>query len=223
MLAKDRLTNNNQESQLNKSQIKFIVKKILSNYFWKFIDRVSYKNKKIAEIYEKAIGEQYKKECKVFNIKKYKKALHIGCGAYPLTEIILSDLPGEKVVGIDKNINAVLFAKEIIKNKNLDKKILIDEGNGLNYSTDGFDVVIVSSCSTPKEKIIDNIIRNADKNCMIIIREIASGADIVIDYIQSRNDVELVKKIQFSTLFPMPLSWISIHLIKIGESVHEYT
>lgn len=206
------------EKILNNKETKFYLKKTFSNYFWKFVDIIACKIRKVAETYEKAIGNQYKKEYKVFGILKYNKALHVGCGAYPLTEITLAKLPGKKIIGIDKNLKAVLSARKIIKKKDLDKKISIENENGLNYSVKGFDVIIVSSCSTPKEKILDNIFKNANENSIIIVREINSGTNNILEYINKQNEVKLVNKVQFRTLFPIPFSWNSICLIKKRES-----
>ncbi len=195
-------------------ETKFYPKKVISNYFWKFVDLVACKNRIIAEKYERIIGEEYKKEYKTFKIFKYNKALHIGCGAYPLTEITLSNLPGKEIVGIDKNPKAVESAKNIIRRKMLDKKIKIKHGNGINYSLKGFDIIIISSCSTPKQKILENIFKNANKNCIIIVREINSTINIIMDYINRQNLVTYVKKVQFSTLFIIPFFWNAIYLIK---------
>lgn len=198
-------------------ETKFYPKKFISNYIWKFIDLVACKSRIIAEQYERIIGNEYKKEYTTFKILRYNKALHIGCGAYPLTEITLSNLPGEEIVGIDINSKAVESAKNIIQNKKLDKKIKIRHGNGINYSVNGFDIIIISSCSTPKKKILENIFKNANKNCIIIVREINSTINPIMDYINQQNEVTYVKKVQFSTLFLIPFFWYAIYLIKKGN------
>lgn len=195
---------------------RFLIKSvmILTNFFWKFIDTVAHKNRKIAEEYEKVIGLHYKKEYEEFGIFKYNKVLHIGCGAYPLTEITLTSSSGIKVVGIDKNLQAVMSAKEIIRKKNLEKNVTIEHGNGINYPAGGYDVIIVSSCSTPKEKVLDNIFKLANKNSLIVVREINSAIDNIIDYINSSNDVRLIKKLHFSAFFILPVFWYALCLIK---------
>lgn len=212
---KNDYSNNTPKNKPNTiKETKIYPKKVISNYFWKFVDLVACKNKIIAEKYERIIGEEYKKEYKTFKILKYHKALHIGCGAYPLTEITLSNIPGKEIVGIDKNPKAVASARNIIQNKKLDKKIKIRHGNGINYSVNGFDIIIISSCSTPKEKILENIFKNAKENCIIIVREINSTINPIMNYINQQNEVTYVKKVQFSTLFLIPFFWYAIYLIK---------
>jgi len=188
----------------------------ISNYFWKISETVAYKNRKIAELYEKVIGKEYKKEYKTFDILKHNKVLHIGCGAYPLTEIIFSNLSGKKVVGIDKNKKAVMSAREIIRKKNLDNKVTINYGNGINYPVDGFNVIIISSCSMPKEKILENIFKQARKNCIIIVRETNSALNYILNYINQHNDVTIVKKLHFKTIFLIPVFWNALYLTKKG-------
>ena len=116
-----------------------------SNYFWGIADILSNKFDKFAEIYEKSIGSEYKREYKTFGLSQDKKVLHIGCGAYPMTEITLAKLFGIEVTGIDKNPRAVKLAEEFIHKYKLDDKINIEHGDGVNYPANNFDVIIISS------------------------------------------------------------------------------
>ena len=93
--------------------------KISTNLFWLIIDTLSYRNNKIAQIYNHSIGKEYFAEYAKLGISKENRILHIGCGPYPLTEISLAQQFGAKVVGIDKNPKTIKMAKDIIKNKSL--------------------------------------------------------------------------------------------------------
>jgi len=218
ILKKYILTNN----PLNKSNIllRAIQKSenIFSRYFWKFADILACNNRKIAEFYEKKIGFQYRREYEAFGLMKYSRILHIGCGAYPLSEIILSESSTLKIVGIDKNPKAIDAAIKIIQKKNLEKRVKIIKGDGINYKVKDFDVIIVSSCSTPKEKILDNVFKNVNKNIIIIVREINSNKNNILDYIGKQNYVKVEKKLQFFTIFLIPFSWIAFYLVKMRES-----
>jgi len=196
--------------------IRFIIyfDKLFSIYFWKFLDILACKNIKIADLYEKVIGKQYKKEYDQFEILKYNKILHIGCGAYPLTEITLANSSNVEVVGIDKNPEAVVLAKDIIRRKKIYKKVTIKHGDGINYSADNYDVIIISSCSTPKEKVFENIFKRANKNSIIIVRTVDSDLNNIFKYINRNKDINYVKKLHFSTFFLKPNFWCSIYLTK---------
>ena len=51
------------------------------------------------------------------------------------------------------------MAKEIIKKKELENKISVQQADGTIYPIDGFDTIIVSGCSTPKIPIYRNVIK----------------------------------------------------------------
>lgn len=191
-----------------------LIKKFL-NYFWEFVDILSYKSDKAAKLYEKSIGEEYKHEYETYGISKDKKVLHIGCGAYPLSEIALANLFGVEVVGIDKNPKAVKLANEVISKKKLDTKVKIEHGDGTNYSVEKYDVIIVSSCSIPKVKILDNIFKKAKKQSTIVIREINIATDAILESIDYHKDVVFVKKVRHHPgSFLSPIAWNAIYLTK---------
>ncbi|MCK5029979.1 MAG: hypothetical protein KAR64_00785 [Thermoplasmatales archaeon] len=61
-------------------------------------------------------------EYQTFNISKNDKVLHIGSGAFPLTEITPAEEIGTTVVGIDKSRKAVESADDVVRGKNLQDK-----------------------------------------------------------------------------------------------------
>ena len=97
-------------------RIAIFLARFFANYFWIVVDIFSYHDNKIAEYYERTIGEEYKNECKSFHIQK-GKVLHVGCGSYPLTEMTLAKLFDVKIVGIDRSKKAVMRASEVIFKK----------------------------------------------------------------------------------------------------------
>ena len=187
-----------------------------SSYFWYFIDNLACKLDKIAEIYgKKSIGDEYKKEYDTIGISKSDKVLHVGCGSFPLTEITLVETTNANIVGIDKNLEAVKSAKDIVHRKNLNDKIKIDHGDGINYPVEKFDVVILSSCASPKEKIIQRIFKEVKNDCKIIIREIDTAVEPVHKNIDLHEDIILMEKIRHHPfLFPKPFGWQSFYLVK---------
>ena len=199
-----------------KNKLQIYLMKNISSYYWWFIDNLAHKLDKLAEIYyKKSIGSEYKREYKTFDISKEDKVLHIGSGAFPLTEIILVESIGTTVVGIDKSLNAVKSANDVVYKKNLHDKIKIDHGNGMDYPIKNFDVVIVSSCASPMVKIVEHIFKTAKNNTRIIIREMEISIKPLIKYIGMQKDVRLVKKIDHHPFpFLKPFGWQSFYLIK---------
>lgn len=191
----------------------FVIRAI-SNYFWIAVDILSHDNEKIAERYERSIGEEYKNECKAFNISKGKKILHIGCGSYPLTEMTIVRLFEVDVVGIDKNTKAVKRANEVILKKQFDKKIIIEQGNGADYPVEEFDMIIVSSCALPKTDILNHIFTKAKKNSIIVIRDLDTSTDEFLEHINEYKYITIEKRIHHPVPSLMPIGWNAFYLKK---------
>jgi hypothetical protein len=181
------------------------------NIVWYFVDWLSSRSNFISELYGKTVGREYRKERDKLNLSSSKKILHIGCGYYPMTAFVISELDGLKVTTIDHNEKSIEVAKKVIKNKHMEDKVFAKVGNGINYPLKGFDTIIVSGCSFPKIKVVNYILKNADKNCRIIIRE-GHYNDEIKEIIDSMEDVELVDKINNKS-FPNA-EWDSLLIVK---------
>ena len=199
-----------------KNKLLIYMIKIFSNYYWFIIDNLAFKLDKLAEMYYKrSIGSQYRKEYETFNISKNAKVLHIGSGAFPLTEITLAEEIGNTVVGIDKSRKAVDYAEDVVRRKNLQDKIKIKLGDGKNYPIKEFDLIIISSCASPMLKIIEHVFKNSKSNSKIIVRMIETSLRPLMESIKLQKDIFLVKKIEHHPFpFIKPLGWQSFYLIK---------
>lgn len=185
------------------------------NYFWKFVEILSCKMEKIAKIYEKSIGEKYEKESKEFDILSAKSILHIGCGAYPITAMTLAKISNAKIVGIDKNPRSVKLAKDIVKEKNLQTKITIEQGDGTNYPLREFDTIIISGCSYPKKQILENVFENAKSQSKIVFRASIHSTKSILNCINLHKDIIIVKRIEnYPLFFRRAFGWRSFYLIK---------
>jgi len=192
----------------------FLLKKQII-FFWIFIDNIAYKFEIIAKLYDKLVSTVYKNEYKASNISNDDKILHIGCGAYPLTELTLARTTGAKIVGIDRNSKAIKLANIVVYKKNLQDKIKIDHGNGMNYPIEEFNIIIVSSCTLPLLQVVDYIFKNVKNESKIIVRELDAAVKPLINLIDLHENIILVKKIE-SNQFPFykPFGWRSFYLVK---------
>jgi 2-polyprenyl-3-methyl-5-hydroxy-6-metoxy-1,4-benzoquinol methylase len=199
-----------------KSKALSYLMKNISGYYWYIVDNLAFKLDKLAErYYKKSIGAEYRREYKTFDISKEDKVLHIGSGAFPLTEIILAETIGATVVGIDSSMKAVKSADDVVHKKNLQDKIKINYGNGIDYPINDFDVVIVSSCASPMVKIVEHIFKTAKNNSKIVVREMEASVKPLIRYINMQRNVFIVKKIDHHPFpFLKPFGWQSFYLIK---------
>jgi precorrin-6B methylase 2 len=192
----------------------FFVKK-LSNFFWEVADTWSYKNNKIAQRYNDSIEEEYQKECATCGLSLNAKVLHIGCGAYPLTQIVLARCCSGALVGIDKNPLAVQRAQEVIQRHHLQNRITIRQGNGIEYPVDDFDLILISSCSLPKVQILEHLFKEAKHQSTIIVREVRIANADILRCIREHPEIEMIEQMHH-TPFPFygPLGWDTFYLRK---------
>jgi precorrin-6B methylase 2 len=192
----------------------FFIKK-MSNCFWEIADNWSYKNEKIAQLYDKSIGKEYRNEYQNCGISPNANVLHIGCGAYPLTEMVLASCSTGKIVGIDKNPQTVKRAQKLIQKNNPQNHIIIKNGDGMDYSVEDFDVIIVSSCSLPKIKILEHLFESAKPQTTIIVREVDIAAKDILQCIDAHHDISLEKQVRHNP-FPFfePIGWTTFCLKK---------
>ena len=184
----------------------------LANYFWHCIEILCCRIKLFADMYEKFIGATYKKENKTFDLSNSKKILHIGCGGYPITALTLVKNYNANVVAIDRDPEAVKSAIQIVDDKKFSDKIDIRVGDGTKYPMDGFDTIIVSSCSIPKIEILEHIFKTAKPNNKIIVRELKWEAKEINDFIDANKNITLMKKID-NYSFPH-FRWCSFYCTK---------
>jgi hypothetical protein len=193
----------------------FFIKKS-SNFFWEVADIWSYKNEKIAQYYNKTIGGDYAREYDECSIPQDSKVLHIGCGPYPLTEMMLiSHANVRSVVGIDHNPLSVQRAQEVIRRRNLQGKISIEYGDGIDFPVKDFDVIIASSCSLPKDLILQHLFASAKSQCIIIVRELDIAAGDILHSIETHQYITLEKCMHHNPFpFVDPIGWSTYCLRK---------
>lgn len=188
-----------------------------TNIFWRGIDILAENFPIFAtRYYQKNIGTEYQKEYKQFNISSDDSILHIGCGTYPLTELILnSSCNPQKIKGIDNRKKATIIARKYIATQNNNQKISIDYGDGTQYNLNGFSTIIVSSCATPKTSILQHLIKNASSQTKIILREVESAAPSIDTYLKQQRNIIIQDRLTHHPFpFVKPFGWISYLLIK---------
>ncbi len=192
----------------------FFIKKI-SNCFWELADTLSYKNEKIAMLYNRFIGKEYEKEYENCTIASNVTILHIGCGAYPLTEIVLASCSTGHIVGIDKNLQTVTQARQVIKKNKLEDRITITHGDVLDFSVENFDVIIVSSCSLPKVQILKHLFQKAKSQSTIVVREVDIAVNDILQCLDANHDIALIKQVRHNPFpFLEPIGWTTFCLKK---------
>lgn len=185
-----------------------------ANLFWHIIDIAASLNKTSAKLYEHYIGRQYIIEKNIFLKNINKKILHIGCGAYPVTAISLAKNSNAQITAIDNNPIIANIAKDVIRKKNnpYNSSINIERGDGATFPVQDFDVIIVSSCSIPKEKILRHVFEQASSNTIIIVRELDEEIPLSNKFVQNYQDIKLINSIRCHAV--LNLRWRSSFFLK---------
>jgi protein-L-isoaspartate O-methyltransferase len=183
-----------------------------SNLFWIIVDKFAYRVKDLAKIYEKTVGNEYRKEREKFVLSNAKKILHIGCGSYPLTALILAEMDDVKIVTIDNSSRAIKLANKVISKKKLNGKIKAEQGDGTKYPLDEFDTIIISGCSVPKIKVLEHVFKDSKPKSRIIIRDSILDMESIVNNSNPHQNIAIVKKME-NHLFPKS-KWDSYYLVK---------
>ena len=183
-----------------------------ANLFWIIIDKLAYRINDLAKLYEKTVGNEYRKEREKFVLSKAKKILHIGCGSYPLTAMILAEMDGVNIVTIDSSSRAVKLANKVISKKKLNGKIKAEQGDGTKYPLDEFDTIIISGCSVPKIKVLEHVFKDSKPKSRIIIRDSILDMESIVNNSNPHQNIAIVKKMK-NHLFP-DSKWDSYYLVK---------
>lgn len=135
-----------------------------------FFERLCCKYVKLGEIYYRLFyKDMIIREARLVDLKPNERILHIGGGNFPLTAIHLA-LKGYEIQVVDKSKQAVEDAKNVVKSWKLQDKIEIIEADGLNISSETFDVVWISLHVHPKDRIIKNLLKTLPPSGRIIYR-----------------------------------------------------
>jgi protein-L-isoaspartate O-methyltransferase len=180
------------------------------------MDMLTWKLPSLSSRYENVIKRDYLEEYSLLSITPTTRVLHIGCGAYPLTDIILAQSFSPKlIVGIDSNKHTVKKARSVVKIYGLQHKISVEHGDGQFYDATGFDLVIVSSCCWPKIPILHHLYDSVKPGCMILVRELQLTAEPVLHCIQRHSNIILHSQTSHHpTPIFYPLGWMTFTLEK---------
>lgn len=116
--------------------------------------------------YEKMV----QREISLGSITSKDSVLCIGGGPVPCTAIEIAKKTSANVVVIDNDPCAVRLATAMIKRLKLDDKIQVIQSGGEKVPLDGYTVVHVAKQVTPRQMVIDRIVKTADIGARVLIR-----------------------------------------------------
>lgn len=81
----------------------------------------------------------------------------VGCGAVPITLILMSQLYGIRSIGLDRSSTTVILSKKVIQSLGLAKKVKIIHGDDSRLRELDWDMVLVAALAEPKARIFQTL------------------------------------------------------------------
>ena len=141
----------------------------MHNRLLRFLEKVASHSKILTMLYIWIQDKIVLEEFSTIPSKKIYNVLIIGCGSIPNTAITLARAKRWNVVGIDRDKDAVIKAKRVVKMyklENIDIKYL----DGKDVDLEGFDLIIVALGVEPKREILSRVFRKARSGTYIAWR-----------------------------------------------------
>ena len=133
-------------------------------------EKIIAKLSKLFVFYLDFYDDMIENEIILASISKNDEILHIGCGSFPATSLLLAKKTKAEVTGIDNKKSSVKQALKIVKNQIFSEKIQIVHADALSFPLNTYDVIIISQGVEPYAKILKNISKNLKKNGRVIFR-----------------------------------------------------
>ena len=109
------------------------------------------------------------KELEILSVFDYTSILFIGSGPFPITALLIHEFTGKVVDCLEKDENAAVVSRSVLRKLGLEKKIRIHIGDGGTFDLSGYDVVLNALLAKPKWNIMKNI-RNSNLNARVLCR-----------------------------------------------------
>jgi len=112
-----------------------------------------------------------------------KSVLFVGCGAFPITAIMLSMLTGASVTLVERSYEDYVIAKEVLKTAKLERCSIINKDIREINDLSSFDIVwtslSVGSTVEDKAEYINQIVKNVGKKSLVLCRNPSLPASFV--------------------------------------------
>jgi protein-L-isoaspartate O-methyltransferase len=143
--------------------------KTLMDFLYIIFEKITIKFNFISLNYVKLYSDLVNKEIQMTEVNSKDNILIIGCGTIPSTSILISEKTKAKVVGIDKDKNAIKNANLFLSNIN-NNKIILKHADGLKYPVNKFDIIMILYGVKNLEGIFDKLYKEVKPDTKIIIR-----------------------------------------------------
>jgi len=167
-------------------------RRILSCYYYNFLELLAVKTNFFNKLLMSWRRPVFLNEIKMANIKKNDKVLLIGCGIFPSETMLIAEISGANVVGIDNSPKAVKIAIKYVKLKGLSKNVKIEYGDGKDYPLNDFDVIFIAINVWPIDFVLKNILKNMKKDGRVMCKSLKNDILNVI----GKEKFKIVSKLE---------------------------
>ncbi len=102
------------------------------------------------------------RELRLAEVSAGATVMHIGCGSLPFTAVLTAQLSGARVIGVDRDADAVVKARAVVARLELRERVSILEADASVDRLPTADVILVALQAGPKTAIYRNIARCAE-------------------------------------------------------------
>lgn len=111
-----------------------------------------------------------KKEVQLSNANLMNNILCIGGGYFPCTAILFHQLSNATVTVIDNDLDAVEKSTKLVEKLGLSSKVIVKHTDGIDISSNEFDIIHIAMQVSPKEDVFNHIHSNAEQKAKILVR-----------------------------------------------------
>ncbi|MCJ7571830.1 MAG: 50S ribosomal protein L11 methyltransferase [Candidatus Thermoplasmatota archaeon] len=146
-----------------------------------FFEKIAFKFEIISSIYLDIYEEMVEKELSMIKTSKEHLILVVGSGTLSATPILIARKTNAKITAIDTDEKAVKESIKYIKSLNLEDRINIIQGDGVDYCLKDFDIIFVLYGIRKQKEMIDNLSKNIKKSTEVIFRTVLKDGKAKID------------------------------------------
>ncbi|HEC81675.1 MAG TPA: methyltransferase domain-containing protein [Thermoplasmatales archaeon] len=154
-------------------------KRYLHNRLVRFVEKLLENSRLLTDFYIRFFRKMTVDEFSRVPLPKDARVLIIGCGSIPHTAIIVAKEKPWKVVGVDRDNEAVQKARSLVERYGLGDRVRVVEGDGLSFDLSGYDLVVVAHGVEPKSRILERIVEEMDGKTTVLFRTTWDFLDVV--------------------------------------------
>jgi len=155
-------------------------RRIISCFQFNFLEVLAVKHTFFHDLLMKWRKPVFLNEIAMAGISRNDTVLLIGCGVFPSETVLIAEVSGAKVVGIDNAKNAVKLAKTYVQQRDLTHLVTIEYGNGTSYPVSTYDCIFIAINVFPIDNVLQHLAKHMKTNAHLLCKSIYKDIPEVI-------------------------------------------